>query len=295
MYRVLVADDEPIERTVVSKNIMKYFPGQLEVVTAANGREAVELFFEKDCQIALLDIEMPGINGLEAAEQIRGRDKTCSIIFLTAFDEFSYARRAIGVRALDYLLKPGTDTELVVALEEAMRLAEAQREVAQGQTDALEQVDSGKEEEDRELEEPGENLRMNAVAENIRSYIDTCYMQDVSLQSAARAMNYSDAYFCKIFKQCFDKSFIMYLSEYRIDRAKELLADVRINIKDLSAKVGYRDSNYFAKVFKRITGVTPTEYRMQVLREPEQQDACAGDCNKAVYAGTPAHGQESAG
>ena len=93
------------------------------------------------------------------------------------------------------------------------------------------------------------------------------YMDDISLQTVAEAMNYSDAYFCKIFKQCFDKNFIVYLSEYRVARAKELLGDVLINVKDVSQKVGYRDSNYFAKVFKRIAGVTPTEYRMQVLKE----------------------------
>lgn len=94
MKRVLIADDEPIERMIVSRTVEKYFSEELTVVSAANGREAVEQFFAGDCQIALLDIEMPGMNGLEAAEQIRKRDKNCSIIFLTAFDEFNYA----GVR-----------------------------------------------------------------------------------------------------------------------------------------------------------------------------------------------------
>ena len=109
MKRVLIADDEPIERMIVSRTVEKYFSEELTVVSAANGREAVEQFFAGDCQIALLDIEMPGMNGLEAAEQIRKRDKNCSIIFLTAFDEFNYAKRAIAVRAMEYLLKPVED------------------------------------------------------------------------------------------------------------------------------------------------------------------------------------------
>ena len=113
MKRVLIADDEPIERMIVSRTVEKYFSEELTVVSAANGREAVEQFFAGDCQIALLDIEMPGMNGLEAAEQIRKRDKNCSIIFLTAFDEFNYAKRAIAVRAMEYLLKPVEDQELV--------------------------------------------------------------------------------------------------------------------------------------------------------------------------------------
>ena len=56
MKRVLIADDEPIERMIVTRTIQKYFPEELAVVSAVNGREAVEQFFAENCQIALLDI-----------------------------------------------------------------------------------------------------------------------------------------------------------------------------------------------------------------------------------------------
>ncbi len=266
MYHVLIADDEPIERTIVCKIIQSHFPGQIEVIQAVNGREAVELFFEKECQIAFLDIEMPGVNGLEAAEQIRGRDKLCSIIFLTAFDEFSYAKRALGVRAMDYLLKPSAEEEVVAVLEEAMRLADEAKQSGNSIHMRREENEAAK-----ECENSCEDIRMNAVAELMCSYIDKHYQEDISLQTAARALNYSDAYFCRIFKQCFDKSFIVYLSEYRVNKAKQLLADVKNNVKDISQWVGYRDSNYFAKVFKRVEGVTPTEYRVHILGQTEKQ------------------------
>lgn len=284
MYRVLIADDEPIERMVVSKIIKKYFAEQLEIVQAVNGREAVELFEKEHCHIAILDIEMPGINGLEAAEQIRGKYSDCSIIFLTAFDEFSYAKKAIAVKALDYLLKPGSETELVAVLEEAIRV-ENELQMASGQRAVSDEADSntsGVEANAQvadtegtdfgakdEKEEHAEKLRMHAVAESIRVYIEMHYMEDIALQDVAAAMNYSDAYFCKLFKQCFDKSFVTYLTDFRVDRAKEMLADVVINIKDISTKVGYRDSNYFAKVFKRVVGVTPSDYRIQVLQKED--------------------------
>ena len=113
---------------------------------------------------------------------------------------------------------------------------------------------------------------MNAVAENIRDFIAKHYKEDISLQDVAGSMNYSDAYFCKIFKQCFDKSFLVYLTEYRVEKAKVLLADMSINIKDVSAEVGYRDSNYFARVFKRSEGITPTEYRLRVLHSAKKGD-----------------------
>ena len=261
MYRILVADDESIERKVVRKRIEKNFMNQLEVVDAVNGREAVELFERENCHIALLDIEMPGINGLAAAERIREQHKKICIIFLTAFDEFSYAKRAISVGALDYLLKPGTEEELVMVLEEAIRRTDEQLEAPEN---TAEQPDEAAGEADEAF---AENIRVNAVTDYIRGYIEKHYMDDISLQEIASSLNYSDAYFCKLFTQCFDKSFVVYLSEYRVGQSKALLADVSINIKDISLKVGYRDSNYFAKVFKRMVGMTPSDYRLMILRQ----------------------------
>ncbi|MBO5337388.1 MAG: response regulator [Lachnospiraceae bacterium] len=267
MYRIIVADDEPIERMVVEKIIKKYFPGQLEIVLGVNGREVMELFEEEQTHIALLDIEMPGINGLEAANRIREKSKDCSIIFLTAFDEFSYAKKAIAVKALDYLLKPVAEEELVAVLEEAIRIQEAMQQEKTKDTPA---VNNEILQPDVHIQENGnENLRMNAVTESIRLYIENHYMEDIALQDVAAAMNYSDAYFCKLFKQCFDKSFVSYLTWFRVEKAKELLADVLVNVKEISINVGYRDSNYFTKVFKRLVGVTPSEYRLQVLQKDE--------------------------
>ena len=82
------------------------------------------------------------------------------------------------------------------------------------------------------------------------------------MQDVAKAMNYSDAYFCKLFKQCFKVNFSAYLNEYRIARARELLQNTRLNVREISVACGYSDANYFARVFKRITGMTPTEYRV---------------------------------
>ncbi|MGN0160592.1 MAG: response regulator [Lachnospiraceae bacterium] len=255
MYRILVADDEPIERRVVSKKIKEFFPKEVEVITAENGKEAVEKFTENQCHIAILDIEMPGMTGLEAAKIIRDKDSKCSIIFLTAFDEFSYAKKAIEVKALDYLLKPGGDEELQSVLEEALSLAE-NNVVPQNTTYAKSGL---------KTEEMNDNVKLDAIAGEIRKYIDNHYTEDISLQHVAGAMGYSDAYFCKLFKQCFDKNFITYLNDYRIKRAIELLNDISESIRDISSEVGYRDANYFARIFKRNTGLTPSEYRNKIL------------------------------
>lgn len=265
MYRILIADDEPIERKVISKKIQEFFPGQTEVFQAENGREAMEIFERENCDIVLIDIEMPGMNGLDAAERIRDMDRGCSIIFLTAFDEFNYAKKAISVKALEYLLKPANEEELSVVLEEAFRIADERARRRKSEC-------AEEEKSEREILDgmPSEEIRMNVVAEEIRRYIAGHYKEDLSLQDVAGAMRYSDAYFCKIFKKYFNRSFIVYLNELRIEKAKQMLEDALRNIKDISSEVGYRDSNYFAKVFKRLTGMTPSDYRVVALQKKQK-------------------------
>lgn len=249
--RILIADDEPIERMVVSKTIQSNYGDEVEILQAVNGREAVEIFRERECQVVLLDISMPGIDGLEAAELIRGENPLCSIIFLTAYDEFDFAKRAIRVHALDYLLKPWAKEELIAVVDEAIHIAEhnngSKADLPEKKTDS---------ENDRQ-----DLLKNQLQVERIRQYVEEHYMDDICLQDAAAALHYSDVYFCRFFKQNFNKNFIMYLSELRIEKAKELLADITINVRDVSQKVGYRDSGYFTKVFKRNTGMTPSEFR----------------------------------
>lgn len=258
MYRILVADDEPIERQVINKKIAGFFPGQVEIYMAENGLEAVKTFEDNSCQIAILDIEMPGMNGLEAAEEIRKKDKNCSIIFLTAFDEFSYAKKAIGVRALDYLLKPGADEDLINVLEEAFDICDKETTIPAS-------VNSFNDKDIEHYKVYGSGNMSNKLISDITTFIDEHYSEDIALQDIASVLGYSDVYFCKLFKQNFGKNFITYLNEYRMAKAKELLSNPLINIKDVGQKAGYRDANYFTRVFKRMVGMTPSEYRIGVL------------------------------
>lgn len=270
MYQVMIADDEVIERMVLHKTLQKHLGDICEIHQAENGREAFKLYEEKKIQIAILDIEMPGINGIQTAEKIRETDPYCCIIFLTAFDEFNYAKKAITVRALDYLLKPYQEEELLSVLEEAIRITDKRKDeyvaralTAAGQEAVLPVTPIDAEED---AEESGYG-RISKVSEIIRNYIRLHYMNDISMQDVARMMNYSEAYFCKLFKQCFSCNFTAYLTGFRMEEAKKLLAEPTVNVKNVGEAVGYSDSNYFAKVFKRYTGSSPTEYRTELFQQ----------------------------
>ena len=263
-YKVLVAEDELIERMVLCKILRKHLGEFCDIFESKNGREALEVFEREQPQIAILDIEMPGINGLEVARKIRESGRDCAIMFLTGFDKFSYAKQAISVRALEYLLKPYNEQELIYAVEEAMQYA---ARFAKQET----RKESKAEEVPQPREEGNESLRLSLIREDIRTYIGKNYREDISMQSAAQTMGYSEAYFCKLFKQCFRVNFSAYLNEYRIEKAKAMMADPRINIKDIGAACGYSDSNYFARVFKRITGQTPSDYRLTAAEKARKE------------------------
>ena len=331
MYKVIIADDEVIERTVLGKKIKKNFGDSISLRQARNGREVVSLYKEEPADILILDIEMPGVTGLEAAEQIRAMGAACGIIFLTAFDEFSYAKRAISVRALDYLLKPCDDRELIAAVEEGMRGADERRrgaaeaaarkamqaetaagageglpgrEIAGGkgfvnrqamvngqivagqdaaaatQSAAMNREISGRRmtpdisaaglpaagsaqsKENENGAAAGAACGVGGQQERIRQIIRRDYMNELSVSDIADELGYSEAYFCKLFKQYFGQSFISFLTDYRIREAKRLLTGTNISVKDAGQAVGYADANYFAKVFKRVTSQSPTDCRL---------------------------------
>lgn len=97
----LIADDEPLLRDALRRQLADVWP-ELEVVAEArNGREAVRLFEELHPDICFLDVHMPGLSGVEAANQIGRR---AHLVFVTAYDH--YAVEAFAQGALDYLLKP---------------------------------------------------------------------------------------------------------------------------------------------------------------------------------------------
>ena len=255
--RVLVAEDELIERKVLCKTLQRYLGDLIFLYEAKNGREAVEIFEREAPQVAILDIEMPGLTGLEVARRIRETDKRCGILFLTGFDKFSYAKQAISVRALDYLLKPYNEQELVFAVEDAIRQVTARQ---LPRRPAEEAAAPAPQEEDADI-------RTSLIRAQVQAFIEAHYREDISMQDAAAALRYSDAYFCKLFKQCFKVNFSAYLNEYRVEKARQLIADPRISLKDISTACGYSDSNYFTRVFKRLTGQTPSEYRAALMQQ----------------------------
>jgi two-component system, LytTR family, response regulator AlgR len=131
MLRILIVDDEPPARARM-KQLLADIAAQVPTTVvgeADGGNAALDLADQVQPEVVLLDIHMPGMNGIEVARHLTARAQPPAILFITAYDE--HALEAFEVQALDYLVKPVRVERLIAALDRAQRLAPHEPRLAQ--------------------------------------------------------------------------------------------------------------------------------------------------------------------
>ncbi|MDQ0253425.1 two-component system response regulator YesN [Evansella vedderi] len=112
MYKLLIVDDEHMERQALRVMVSKMFPNIEVVGEAENGRKAIEMAEQYQPDFITMDIKMPGIDGLQTIEEIKKLSPGATFVIMSAFDSFNYAKKAIKLHVNDYLLKPYKRQEL---------------------------------------------------------------------------------------------------------------------------------------------------------------------------------------
>ena len=260
MIRLLIADDECLEREALTEMVSRRFEHEVVLETAENGRKAADTAILWGADLILMDIEMPGMSGLDAARAVLAQRPGCRVIFVTAYSLFQYAHEAVHLGACDYLLKPVDPDELEASIRRAMRQIETERKLealAPVQPEPMEPAAPAAEPDD------AENSQNALVMAYVRRYLEDNYMFDISLDSVGEILHISPAYLSAQFKKYQKMNFLDCLTELRINAAKELLTDPFRSSAEVASMVGYEDASYFARAFKKRTGMTPTQYRRQ--------------------------------
>ena len=128
MYRIMLADDEGIVIDSVKFIIEKEFGNECVIEFAKTGRSVIELAETFRPDIAIMDIQMPGINGIDSMKEIRKTNNNVVFIVMSAYDKFDYAKEAIKLGVLEYITKPMEKTKLLEALRSAMAVVDRERE-----------------------------------------------------------------------------------------------------------------------------------------------------------------------
>lgn len=267
MIRLLIADDEKLEREALAELVQRRFEREVVLEVAENGRKAADTAVLWGADLILMDIEMPGMSGLDAARAVLAQRPSCRVIFVTAYSLFQYAHEAVHLGACDYLLKPVDPDELEASVRRAMRQIETERKLEELAAARPQPEQTETEEEAEDAPEASENSQTALVMAHVRRYLEDNYMFDLSLDSVGEILHISPAYLSAQFKKYQKMNFLDCLTELRINAAKELLADPFRSSAEVASMVGYEDASYFARAFKKRTGMTPTQYRRQAGRK----------------------------
>ena len=241
MWKVIIVDDENSVRRGLINSIDWESLNCKVVAEAENGIRGLEVIRNHKPDLVISDIRMPGITGIEMLEKLRKENCDTEFIFLTAYSDFEYARKALKLYAADYLLKPFEDGELEEIIVNLMKKRGSDNEFAY-----LIRT---------------ENERLCSYAVEAIKYIKENYSNDISLSDISRQLEISDSYLSRLFKRDTGYNVMTYLNNYRIYKATVLLDDYHLKVYEVAEKVGYNDINYFSSIFKKVTGISPSKYQ----------------------------------
>ncbi len=235
MYRLILADDE-INILEGMEFLINSFDLPITISkTFTNGLDALNYIKENSPDIAVLDINMPKLNGLDLIKDIRKFNKNIEIIIISGYDVFTYAQTAINNGVSAYLLKPIDDEDLYNALSKACL-----------------------------------NSNTNLIQKNtenndtIISFVrDNFLNKDFSVEMVMEKFSRSRSGVYKIFKNSTNMGFLEYITFLKLEYSKTLLLNQNLSIKEISATLLYKDQHHFSKQFKNHFKISPSEFRLQ--------------------------------
>lgn len=264
-YRAIIVDDEDMVR----EGLKKHFDWEKYSVEVTgyfeDGEYAWEYLKEHEADILITDVRMAHMDGITLAKKAAARYPGICILFISGYADVQYLRDALKVDAVDYILKSIDLEELATAIERTtQRIREKRDEKEKIQTmqqelfslrESADNKNSGKE---LQKEIP---VHDSAAILKVTNYISEKYMEQLSVLSLADMVNLTPAYLCVLFKQKTSMTVNEYITNVRMDHAKDLLSGTQKHLYEICYEVGYLSPAYFTRLFKKYTGHTPKEWR----------------------------------
>jgi signal transduction histidine kinase/DNA-binding LacI/PurR family transcriptional regulator/AraC-like DNA-binding protein/CheY-like chemotaxis protein len=231
---ILIVDDDPGARALHQEVVARGLPGYA-IRTADDGLTALAIMADETPSLVLLDLMMPGMEGTDVLERMRSDPRLRSIpvvILSNKLLNFEDIKR-LEQYAHVTLQSKGilSEDELITALNRAVF-----------DTDVLPPYTS-------------------ALVKHAIAYLHQHYARSISRWELAQAVGVSEDYLSRVFNRELGLAPWEYLSRYRIYQAKELLHRTNDSISSVAQQVGFQDHRYFSRVFRKLTGVGPKEFR----------------------------------
>ena len=241
--RVLLVDDEIMIREGF-KRLFDWEGHDCEVVgEAADGMEALTKIDSLQPDIAIMDINIPIMNGLKVIQMSRLKHPDTAFVIVSGYDDFSYCREALRLQITDYILKPVNYEEFGTCIDN-LKIALFQRRTSRQDV-------------------PQEERTIHGITRYLQEHL----AEEISLSVLADQFHLSAQYISQLFKSEIGVNFLAYLTDIRMENAKKLLLSTSLSIAEISEQCGYGDYRVFTKVFKKSEGTTPSRYRRDFLED----------------------------
>ncbi|MEW6741086.1 MAG: helix-turn-helix domain-containing protein [Nitrospirota bacterium] len=248
--RVLIVDDEPI----VIQSLYYFLKDRYELLPISFGKAAVEYVKTDDIDIVILDYILPDSTGIDVLRMIKSIKPFIPVIIITAYGNEEVAIDALRFGATDYVKKPLNFHDLLNRIEFYTSIRAYKGE--QGYIFL-----------DETLNSPTSNDNFCRIHRAVKYTENNCVTK-LSLGEVAKEACMSKYHFSRTFKKVMGISYKDHLNKLRIERAKNLLKNSSLTITDIAFSVGYVDITHFERIFKKITGHTPSHYRT-ILRSQD--------------------------
>jgi len=207
-----------------------------------------------DWDLICFNFDYPEMGSLKLIPETKARWPSIPILMVTLHCSADLAVWAMRARVFDLLVKPLTGQEIAGCMKRVLEAVRARRSQSERRPQtAIVQIPM----EARYRPQTPPSVRLQRAIAHISKH----YARQISESEVALASEMSPSRFCREFKAAFGATFVDYLTRHRIHEAQRLLGNRSMSVTDVAAAVGFTDPSYFTRVFRKIAGASPTEYR----------------------------------
>ena len=250
--KLLIVDDEVFAIEGIKAGVNWEVLEFSEVLTANSYAQAVEIMEKNPAEIILCDIEMPNESGLELVAWVNEHHPMTECIILSCHDEFDFARQAVQLKCLDYILKPTRYDFLTGVLHKAIQTVKEKNH---------QNIMEGYGQLYIENLSKSSGAQTENIAEKTAHYIEQHLSEELSVGSLANMVYVSSDHLTRTFKKQYQCTVSDYILKKRMIMAGELIRQPGMTVTMLSDAVGFGNYSYFTEQFKKYYGMTPREYQ----------------------------------
>lgn len=241
---LIIEDNQDVVSYIQSCLIRTY-----QILIASNGQEGIDLAKEQIPDIIISDVMMPLVDGFEVCNNLKNTETTSHIPIILLTAKSATEDRLVGLRqgADAYLVKPFNKEELLIRIEQLLRVRKN-----------MQQYFSKKKEKEKV---PTEIIKEDQFLQKVNAIIDK-HLSDETFKPAqlCEALFYSKMQVHRKIKAITNLNTSQYLRQYRLNKAKTLLDERGLTIKEIAFAVGFSSTSYFSRAFKEFSSITPSAY-----------------------------------